>query len=86
MRPFRFAPSFLKNLHTLESSLSPADEESLDGLFGFIVANPESERRFPSFYDPDHPTWLIRFAPFLVHYGYEPEDDEVVFLNLFRRR
>jgi hypothetical protein len=70
----------------VEPSLSTADEKALDDLLVFVIATPESERRFPSFYEPQHPTWLLRSAPFLIHYGYEPEADEVVFLNLFRRR
>jgi hypothetical protein len=38
-----------------------------------------------SFYDPAQPSWLTRSGPFVVHYAYHVDTDEVVFLNIFRR-
>ena len=51
-----------------------------------IVRNPAVRGRIQSFYDPERPSWLLRFDPFVVHYCYDEEADEVIFLNLFRRK
>jgi hypothetical protein len=66
--------------------MSPADEERLTALLTTVVAEPEGLRRVQSFYDPTRPSWLVRGDPFIVHYAFDPDADEVVFLNLFRRR
>jgi hypothetical protein len=66
--------------------LSEADAEVLDALLAAVIGDPEMRGRFPSFYDPEKPSWLARRDPFVVHYAYDPDTDEVVFLNVFRRR
>ena len=52
----------------------------------WVVRNPAVRGRIQSFYDPERPSWLLRFDPFVVHYCYDEEADEVIFLNLFRRQ
>lgn len=37
-------------------------------------------------YDPTRTTWLRRTDAFMIHYAVDVERDEVVFLNVFRRR
>ena len=66
--------------------MSPADTESFDALLAAIVRDPENPQRVPTFYDPIRASWLRRADPFLVHYAFDAERDEVTFLNLFRRR
>jgi hypothetical protein len=66
--------------------MSPSDEEQLSALLAAVVARPETQRRVQAFYDPTRPSWLVRADPFIVHYAFDPDADEVVFLNLFRRR
>ena len=51
-----------------------------------MVADPERPDRFQTFYDPARPSWLLRADPFMVHYAYDADRDEVIFLILFRRR
>lgn len=66
--------------------MSPADEEIVDSLLAAVVASPEGVERIQTFYDPHHPSWLVRSDPFVVHFAYDVDTDEVSFLNLFRRR
>ncbi len=66
--------------------LSPADNQMLDRLLTAVIANPLGIRRAQSFYDPKRPSWLTRSDPFLLHYAYDSEADEVTLPNLFRRR
>jgi hypothetical protein len=66
--------------------MSPADEEILDALLAAVITNPQGLQRVQSFYDPNRPSWLVRSDPFVVHYAFDANTDEAVFLNLFRRR
>lgn len=66
--------------------MSPADEEILDALLAAVISNPQGVQRVQSFYDPRRPSWLARSDPFVVHFAYDVDADEVIFLNLFRRR
>ena len=66
--------------------MSPADEEILDVLLGAVISDPEGVQRVQSFYDPQSPSWLARSAPFVVHFAFDVDADEVIFLNVFRRR
>jgi len=65
--------------------MSPADSAIVDALLAAVISNPQHVRRVQSFYDPSQPSWLTRSGPFVVHYAYHVDTDEVVFLNLFRR-
>ena len=66
--------------------MSPADQDLLDRHLAAVLAEPEDRQRFQTFYDPQRPTWMVRSDPFLIHFAYDVERDEVTFLNLFRRR
>lgn len=66
--------------------MSPADDEILDNLMAAVIGDPQGMQRVQSFYDPQHPSWLVRSDPFVVHFAFDVDADEVVFLNLFRRR
>jgi hypothetical protein len=76
----------LRDFRLLESGMSPADEEILDALLAAVISDPEGVQRVQSFYDPFRPSWLARSDPFVVHFSYDGDTDEVLFLNLFRRR
>jgi hypothetical protein len=65
--------------------MSPADIEIIDALLAAVINNPQGLRRVQTFYDPHRPSWLVRSDPFVVHYAFDVDADEVVFLNLFRR-
>ena len=86
MRRYFLGPHFLRDFRSLEAQMSPADTETFDALLAAIVQDPESPQRVPSFYDPTRPGWLRRWDPFLVHYVFDTDRDEVTFLNPFRRR
>ncbi|MFQ5683194.1 MAG: hypothetical protein ACE5HC_07975 [Candidatus Binatia bacterium] len=66
--------------------MSPADEEILDALLATMISAPQGLQRMQTFYDPHNPSWLVRSDPFVVHFSFDLDTDEVVFLNLFRRR
>lgn len=66
--------------------MSPADQTILDALLAAVINDPEGVPRVQSFYDPRRPSWLTRSDPFVVHFAYDVDEDEVVFINLFRRR
>jgi hypothetical protein len=66
--------------------MSPADTEILDALLLAVITNPQGVQRVQTFYDPHRPSWLVRSDPFVAHYAYDADADEVIFLNLFRRR
>lgn len=66
--------------------MSPADKEIVDALLVAVIGSPHTVQRVQSFYDPRRPSWLVRSDPFVVHYAFGADADEVTFLNLFRRR
>ena len=86
MTRFQVTPQFARDFRALEGSFSPAEQSLVDALLVEAVRQPESPRRIPSFYDPTRSSWLLRSGPFLVHYAIDDEEDQVVLLNLFRRR
>lgn len=86
MRRYTLSPQFLRDFQALEPALSPADEEVLNTLLVAIIRDPQTSQRIQSFYDPQRPSWLVRSGPFLMHYAFDPDSDEVTFLNLFRRQ
>jgi hypothetical protein len=83
---YRLAPQFLRDFAALEAELKPDDERTVDALLADVIARPQRADRFATFYDPDHPSWMVRSDPFLLHYSYDDDRDEVTLLNLFRRR
>jgi hypothetical protein len=85
LRRYTLAPQFLRDFQALESGMSPADVEIVDALLAAGINNPQGLRRVQPFYDPHRPSWLVRSDPFVAHYAFDVDTDEVVFLNLFRR-
>ena len=86
MRLYTFVPQFIRDFQVLESGMSPADKAIVDALLVALISSPNTVQRVQSFYDPRRPSWLARSDPFVVHYAFEVDADEVSFLNLFRRR
>lgn len=86
MRRYTLAPQFSRDFQAMESGMSPADEEILDALLAAVIGDPQGVGRVQSFYDPHRPSWLARSDPFVVHFAFDAAADEVIFLNLFRRR
>jgi len=86
VKRYAFAPQFLRDFQALGPAISGADAEIVDRLLAAVVSEPERSERFQAFYDPRRPSWLLRADPFLLHYAHDAEAEEVVFLNLFRRR
>ena len=85
MRNYTLTPQFLRDFQILEPTLSPEDIVVFEALLATIIADPQGVRRVQSFYDPSQPSWLTRSGPFVAHYAYHVDTDEVVFLNIFRR-
>jgi len=86
MSSYILTPQFIRDFQALEPDLSPADTEIFDTLLAAIVRNPQRVQRVQSFYDPQRPSWLSRSGPFVIHYAFDAQADEVAFINLFRRR
>jgi hypothetical protein len=86
VRSSTFAPQFVRDFQALESGMSPADMEIFDALLVAVIEKPNDLQRVQTFYDPHRPSWLVRSDPFVIHYTFDADADEVVFLNLFRRR
>ncbi len=81
----RFTPSFLKRVVELERIATPAELELLDQTLARIVTDPFLPQRFPTFYDPDLPTFFFRTGPFLIEFAADEETDSVTFIMLFYR-
>lgn len=86
MKRYTLALQFIRDFQALESGMSPADQQTLDALLAAVVNDPQGVERVQSFYDPQRASWLARSDPFVVHFAFDVDADEVVFLNLFRRR
>ena len=86
MKRYTLALQFLRDFQALESGMSPADEDILDAFLAAVISDPQGVQRVQSFYDPQRPSWLARSDPFVAHFAFDVDADEVIFLNLFRRR
>jgi len=64
---------------------STTELELLDKTLAHIVGNPYLLERFPTFYDPQHPTFLVRAGPFLIEFHVDEESEDVTFISLFYR-
>jgi plasmid stabilization system protein ParE len=82
---FLFAQRFLQELAEWLAQASPAAQAQLDDALAQIARNPALAGRFPSFYDPLRPSYLLRVADTLIHYRIA-DNGEVEFLNLFFSR
>ena len=86
MKRYTLAPQFIRDFRALEPGMSPGDQQILDALLAAVINDPQGVERVQSFYDPQRPSWLTRSDPFVVHFAFDADADEVIFLNLFRRR
>lgn len=80
-----FTPAFLRPIAELEGLTSAAERDVLDRALARIVTNPFWSERFPTFYDPNLPTYFIRSDPFLIEFAVDGKTDTVTFVSLFYR-
>lgn len=80
-----FTPAFLRRVAELEDLTSAAERDALDRALARIVTNPFLKERFPTFYDPNLPTYFVRSDPFLIEFAVDEETDTVTFISLFYR-
>lgn len=80
-----FTPSFLRRVAELEKRLSTAELELFEKTLARIVADPELTERFPTFYDPNLPTFFVRAGPFVIEFAVDEGTDGVTFVSLFYR-
>lgn len=85
MAELAFTPSFLRRVVELEKRLSTAELELLDKTLARIAADPDLAERFPTFYDPNLPTFFLRAGPFMIEFAVDEETDAVTFVSLFYR-
>lgn len=81
----KFTPAFLRRVAELEKIASTVDRDLLDRTLARIVTNPFLPERFPTYYDPNLPTYFIRSDPFLIEFAVDEESDTVTFVSLFYR-
>ena len=80
-----FTQAFLRRSIEVEKRASTAELELLDGTLARIVDDPYLPERFPTFYDPQRPTFLVRADPFFIEFAVDKESDVVTFVSLFYR-
>ena len=80
-----FTQAFLRRAIEIEKTASTAELELLDRTLADILDDPSLPGRFPAFYDPQHPTFLLRTGPFLIEFAVSDETDTVTFVSLFYR-
>lgn len=80
-----FTLSFLRRVAELEKRGSTAELRLLEETLARIVAEPDLRDRFPTFYDPNLPTFFVRAGPYLVEFAVDEESGRVTFVSLFYR-
>ena len=80
-----FTQAFLRRSIEVEKVASNTELELLDRTLARIVEDPYLPERFPAFYDPQHPTFLVRSGPFLKEFAVDKDADRVTFVSLFYR-
>jgi hypothetical protein len=80
-----FTQAFLRRAIEIEKTASATELELLDRILADILNDPSLPGRFPAFYDPQHPTFLIRAGPFLIEFAVNGETNTVTFVSLFYR-
>ena len=81
-----FTQAFLHRSIEVEKTASATELELLDRTLARIVEDPYLPERFPAFYDPQYPTFLLRSEPFLIEFAVDEEADRITFVSLFYRR
>ncbi|MGE0823429.1 MAG: hypothetical protein AB7G75_27270 [Candidatus Binatia bacterium] len=85
MAEFRFVPTCLTEISQIEAACLPREARLLDAALARTATNPNVASQFPSFYDPQKPSFLYRADPFMIHFRIG-DDGVVEFLNVFWRR
>lgn len=80
-----FTQAFLRRSAEIERTASTNDLELLDRTLASILDDPYLPGRFPAFYDPQQPTFLVRAGPFLIEFAVNDDADTVTFVSLFYR-
>jgi hypothetical protein len=80
-----FTPSFLSRLAELEKRLSTAELELFERTLARIIVEPDLPERFPTFYDPNLPTFFVRAGPFIIEFAVNEKTESVTFVSLFYR-
>jgi hypothetical protein len=80
-----FTQTFLRRSIEIEKIASASELELLDKTLADILNDPSLPGRFPAFYDPQYPTFLVRAGPFLIEFAVDDEIDTVTFVSLFYR-
>ena len=80
-----FTRAFLRRTIVVEKIASTTELELLDRTLARIVRDPYLPERFPAFYDPQHPTFLVRTDAFLIEFAVDEEADRITFVSLFYR-
>ena len=81
-----FTQAFLHRSIEVEKAASATELELLDRTLARIVEDPYLPERFPTYYDPQYPTFLVRSEPFLIEFAVDEEADRITFVSLFYRR
>ena len=81
-----FTQAFLRRSIEVEKVASTTELELLDRTLARIVDDPHLPERFPTFYDPQYLTFLVRVDPFLIELAVDKEADRITFVSLFYRR
>ena len=80
-----FTQAFLRRAIEVERIASTLELTILDKILARIVDDPYLPERFPTFYDPQRPTFLVRADPFFIEFAVDKESDVVTFVSLFYR-
>ena len=80
-----FTPSFLRRVAELEKRLSGAELELFEKTLARIIVEPDLAERFPTFYDPNLPTFFVRAGPFIIEFAVDEATDGVTFVSLSYR-
>ncbi|MBI2988458.1 MAG: hypothetical protein HYY45_16980 [Deltaproteobacteria bacterium] len=80
-----FTQAFLRRSIEVEKIASTSELELFDRTLARIVENPYLPERFPTFYDPQYPTFLLRAGPYLFEFAVDERTDRVTFVSLFHR-
>ena len=80
-----FTQAFLRRSIEVEKLASTAELDLLDRTLARIASDPYLPARFPAFYDPQYPTFLVRVDPFLIEFAVDEQAGRITFVSLFYR-
>lgn len=80
-----FTQAFLRRAIEVERIATTTELAVLDNTLARIVRDPYLPGRFSTYYDPQHPTFLVRSEPFLIEFTVDEEANIITFVSLFYR-